>query len=172
MWVFDATPLIYLGAVDRLPLLADLDEPCLVPERVYHEVVTRGLEEGYPDARRIERGIEEGLLEVVTVEDSNTFDRLGENPSLSGADAAVLACAAERDATAVMDEAYGRDVAAVEGIGTRGTAYLLVLLAKRGEITAETARETLDGMLDAGWYCSPDLYATLVGTLEELQGEE
>jgi predicted nucleic acid-binding protein len=172
MWVFDATPLVYLTKADRLPLLADLDEPRLVPERVYREVVTRGLEEGYPDARRIERGVEEGPLEVVTVEGSDTLDRLGENPNLSGADAAVLACAAERGATAVMDEAYGRDVAAVEGIGTRGTAYLLVLLVRRSAITPGTARETLDGMLDAGWYCSPDLFATLVGKLEELQGEE
>ena len=125
MWVLDATPLVYLATVDRLSLLPHLDGPRLVPERVYHEVVTRGLEEGCPDARRVEQGTEAGLLEVVTV----------------------------------------------EGIGTRGTAYLLLLLVKRVAITAEVARETLDGMLDAGWYCSPDLYATLVGTLEELSEE-
>ena len=172
MWVFDATPLVYLATVDRLSLLSHLDEPRLVPDRVYHEVVTRGLEEGYPDARRVERGIEEGILDVVAVEGTDAFDRLRENPNLSDADAAVLACAAERDATAVMDEAYGRDVAGVEGIETRGTAYLLLLLVKRGEITAEEARQTLDEMLDAGWYCSPDLYATLVGKFEELQGGE
>jgi predicted nucleic acid-binding protein len=172
MRVFDATPLVYLATVDRLSLLAHLDGQRLVPEPVYHEVVTRGMEEGYPDARRVEQGIDAGVLDVVAVEGTDTFDRLRENPNLSDADAAVLACAAERGATAVMDEAYGRDVAAVEGIETRGTAYLLLLLVKRGEITAEEARQTLDEMLDAGWYCSPDLYATLVGKLEELQGEE
>lgn len=172
MWVFDATPLVYLATADRLSLLEHLDDPCLVPERVYHEVVTRGLEEGYPDARRVERAVEDGLFEVVAVEGTDTFERLRENPNLSGADAAVLACAAERDARAVMDEAYGRDVAAVEGIETRGTAYVLPSLVKRDLIAAEVARETLDEMLDAGWYCSPDLYATLVGKLEELRGGE
>lgn len=172
MWVFDATPLVYLATVDRLSLLSHLDEPRLVPERVYHEVVTRGLEEGYPDTRRVERGTEEGIFDVVAVEETDTFEHLRENPNLSGADAAVLACAAENGATAVMDEAYGRDVAAVEGIQARGTAYLLLLLVKREAITAEVARETLDEMLDAGWYCSPDLYATLVGKLEELRNEE
>ena len=172
MWVFDATPLVYLATVDRLSLLTHLDEPCLVPERVYHEVVTRGLEEGHPEARRVERSVEEGVLDVVPVEETAAFARLQENPNLSGADAAVLARAAEHDGTAVMDEAHSRDVAAVEGIETRGTAYLLLLLVKNGEITADVARETLDAMLDAGWYCSPDLYAKLVGKLDELRGDD
>ena len=70
-----------------------------------------------------------------------------------------------------MDEAYRRDVAAVEGIGARGTAYVLFLLVERGETTADEARETLDAMVDAGWYCSPDLYATLVGKLGELSDD-
>lgn len=172
MWVFDATPLVYLATVDRLALLSRLEEPRLVPGQVHHEVVTGGLEGGYPDARRVERAFEEGVLDVVTVEETDTFGRLRGNPNLSEADAAVLACAAERGGTAVMDEAYGRDVAAVEGIETRGTAYLLLTLVRIGEITADVARETLDGILDAGWYCSPDLYAKLVGKLEELQGEK
>lgn len=171
MWVFDATPLIYLATVDRLELLSRLEEPRLVPERVHHEVVTRGLEEGYPDARRVERAIEEGILDLVTVEETDTFDRLRGNPNLREADAAVLVCASERRVTAVMDEAYGRDVAAVEGIETRGTAYLLLSLVKNDEVTADAARETLDAMLDAGWYCSPDVYAKLVGKLEELREE-
>ena len=109
------------------------------------------------------------ILDVVAVGGSDTFDRPRENPNPSDA---VLACAAERDGTAVIDEAYGRDVAAVEGVEARGTAYLLLLLVKRGAISTETARETPDGMLDAGWYCSPDRYATLVGKLEGLSGEE
>jgi predicted nucleic acid-binding protein len=163
MWVFDATPLVYLATVDRLSLLSHVDEPRLVPERVYDEVVTRGPAERYPDARRVERGVEEGLFEAVTVEGTDTFVCLCENPNLSEAAAAVLACAAERGATVVMDEAYGRDVAAVEGIETRGTAYLLSLLVRTDDNTGEVARETLDGMVDAGWYCPPDLYAKLVG---------
>lgn len=143
-----------------------------VSERVYHEVVTRGLEEGCPDARRVERGTEEGILDVVAVDEDETFERLRENPNLNEADAALLASATKRDATAVIDEAYGRDVAAVEGIGTRGTAYVLFLPVKRGKATADEARETLDAMVDAGWYCSPDLYATLVGKLGELSDDE
>ena len=53
MWVFDATPLIYLATVDELTLIAELEESCVIPDRVYTEVVDTGIEQGYPDARRI-----------------------------------------------------------------------------------------------------------------------
>lgn len=168
MWVFDATPLIYLAKADRLSLLEYLDGRRLIPEPVYDEVVTGGVDAGYTDARRLERAVDEGAFEVVPVPETPLSDRLGENPNLSPADVAVLGCAEAHAGTAVMDEAYGRDVAAVEGIETRGTAYLVLSLVERGATDASTARATIDAMLDAGWYCAPDLYATLVQKLEDL----
>ena len=67
-----------------------------------------------------------------------------------------------------MDETYGRDVAATDGIDTRGTAYLVLLLVKRGVLDPETARETIDAMLEAGWYCAPDVYAGVLRKLDSL----
>ena len=168
MYVFDATPLIYLATVDRLALLDTLTDDRVLPERVYDEVVTAGLEAGHADARGVERIVEEDVLTVATVERSDAFERLKANDSLSEADAAVLALAAARDGTAVMDEQYGRDVAAAEEIETRGTAYLVLRLLDRDAIDAADARETIDAMLDAGWYCAPDLYAKLLDRIEEL----
>jgi predicted nucleic acid-binding protein len=45
MWIFDATPLIYLTKVDRLELVQHLEERCVIPELVHDEVVETGLEE-------------------------------------------------------------------------------------------------------------------------------
>lgn len=168
MWVFDATPLIYLAKVDRLDLVAALEQRAVVPELVHQEVVETGLDEGYPDARRIEQAIENGLLEVASVEQTALVERLRENQNLSDADVAVLACAAAHDGIAVMDEAYGRDVADVEGITTRGTAYLVLSLAKTGTIGVDEARSTIDSMVEEGWYCSPNVYAKIVQKLESL----
>ncbi|GAB3040232.1 DUF3368 domain-containing protein [Natronobiforma cellulositropha] len=168
MWVFDATPLIYLATVDRVGYVRQLRGRRVIPARVYDEVVTRGLEEGYPDARRLERAVENSEFEVQTVEETALTDRLQQNPTLSDADIAVLTCAATKDGTAVMDEAAGRSAAAVEGIETRATAYLVCSLAKQGKIETAAARETVDAMVDAGWYCAPDLYAKIVRTLESL----
>ncbi len=56
-----------------------------------------------------------------------------------------------------MDDAYGRDIAAVEAIETRGTAYLVLSLVRDGELEADDARETLEAMLDAGGHCRQPL---------------
>jgi len=142
----------------------------VIPDRVYAEVVTAGIDAGYPDARRIERGVEAGRFDTVPVafEEGSLASRLQDGISLSDADVAVLACADAHDGVAVIDEAYGRDVAATEGITTRGTAYLVLTLTKQGVISVGEARTVIDAMVDEGWYCAPDVYRRIVGTLDEL----
>jgi predicted nucleic acid-binding protein len=168
MWVFDATPLIYLAKVDRLALVQHLEASCVLPERVYEEVVETGLEQGYPDARRIERSVEADRFAIVSVETTALLTHLQDNSNLSDADVAVLACADAHDGVAVMDETYSRDVAAAEGITTWGTAYLVLKLASEGTISADEARTVIDAMIDEGWYCAPDVYAKIVQKLESL----
>lgn len=170
MWVFDATPLIYLAKADRLTLVRHLGASCVLPERVYEEVVATGLDEGYPDARRIDRSVDAGQFDVVSVETTALLSWLRTNDSLSAADAAVLAHADACDGAAVMDETYGRDVAAAEGITTRGTAYLVLRLTTQGAIDVDEARTVIDTMIDDGWYCAPDVYARIVRKIESLDG--
>ncbi|WP_254840949.1 DUF3368 domain-containing protein [Natronomonas marina] len=168
MWVFDATPLIYLAKVDRLTLVEHLAASCVIPERVYEEVVATGREEGYPDARRIERSVDTDRFDIVSVGMSPLLSRLQTNDSLSDADAAVLACADAHDGTAVMDETYGRNVAAAEGITTRGTAYLVLKLVNEGTMGVDEARTVIDAMINEGWYCAPDVYTKIIHKLETL----
>jgi len=168
MWVFDATPLIYLAKVDRLALVQHLEASCVLPERVYEEVVETGLEQGYPDARRIERSVDADRFDILSVETTPLLSRLQENSNLSDADVAVLACADAHDGVAVMDETYGRDVVAAEGITTRGTAYLVLKRVSEGTLSVDDARTVIDAMIDEGWYCAPDVYAKIVQKLDSL----
>jgi len=168
MWVFDATPLIYLAKVDRLALVQQLDVSCTIPERVYAEVVETGLDQGYPDARRIERSVDADRFAIESVEATPLLSRLQENSNLSDADVAVLAYADAHNGVAVMDETYGRDVAAAEGITTRGTAYLVLKLASQGALSVDEARTVIDAMIDEGWYCAPDVYAKIIQKLDSM----
>ena len=169
MYVFDATPLIYLATVDRLDVVALLDGECIVPDRVYEEVVTTGVDEGHPDARRIERAVEGGMFQRVAIEMDEHFERFADADGLSAADAAVLTLAHQRDATAVMDDSYGRDLARAEDVETRGTAYLVLSRLDAGHLTAAEALGIVDDMVDAGWYCSPRLYAHIRSKIDELR---
>ncbi|MDB2251198.1 DUF3368 domain-containing protein [Halorubrum ezzemoulense] len=170
-WVFDATPLIYLAKADRIGVVKPLDEPRVVPEAVYREVVTIGVEQGYDDARRVERSVEDRLVDVVEVEtdDSPVATRLARHPGLSDADVAVLTCADARDAVAVMDESAGRSAAEVEGVETRGTAYLVLAAVKGGQLSKAEGRDAIDAMIDHGWYVAPDVYTRVVGKLESFE---
>jgi predicted nucleic acid-binding protein len=67
-----------------------------------------------------------------------------------------------------MDDQYGRDVADAEAITTRGTAFLVLRLLSTDVITPEDAQDTIDAMLDAGWYCAPDLYARIRRLIDEV----
>lgn len=166
--VFDATPLVYLATVDRLALLDHLDQACVIPGPVFEEVVTAGNEAGHPDARRVEQAVEAGVLDRRPAPDTGLQTRLGDNPNLADADVAVIALAAEAGGIAVMDERYGRAAAETEGVETRGTAWILSSLVRDGHVAADDGREIVDETIDAGWYCSTDLYSRTVRTLESL----
>jgi len=168
MLVFDATPLIYLATVERLGVVGLLGQNCVIPEPVYGEVVTVGVEAGHPDARRVELAVEDGVFEVRDVDESELVRRLEGNPNISDADASVIALAAENDGIAILDERYGRTTAETEGVETRGTVWIVLLLVRDGELSAEEAREIVDEMVEAGWYCSTDLYSRIVRKLEEM----
>ena len=170
-WVFDATPLIYLAKAERLDVIETLDEPRLVPEAVHHEVVTAGVEQGYDDTRRIERAVEDGLVDVVAVDtdDSPVATRLARHPGLSDADIAVLACADARNAVAVIDEPAGRSAAEVENVETRGSAYLVLAAMMDGALSTAEGRDAVDAMIDHGWYVAPDVYTKTVGKLESFE---
>lgn len=165
-WIFDATPLIVLAKADHLAVLDYLDGSCLMPTRVYEEVVETGLSEGYPDARRIQRAVDDGQFTVEPAPESTPYGEIASSPSLSRADAAVLALAADRDGIAVMDERAGRAVADAEEIRARGTAFVVLHCAKHEGLSAEMARTVIDDIVDAGWHCSTDLYAKILRKLE------
>lgn len=169
--VFDATPLIYLGKIDRLDVVESRNRRLVIPGRVYREVVGEGMKHGYADAKRVNALVRDGIIDQQAFEKNERFDQLVQNTPLSPADASVLLLADELEGTAVLDEAYGRTVAETEGIETRGTAYLVLSRVKEGELAAEDAREIIDAMVDAGWHCSTDLYAKILRKLDELASE-
>lgn len=171
-WIVDATPLIVLAKADHLDVLTAREATAVVPTRVYEEVVETGLSEGYPDARRVARAVENDRFAVADAPESALFEDLASSPALSEADAAVLALAADREGVAVMDERAGRAAADAEGIETRGTAYAVLSGVERGDRSPAEARAIVDDLVDAGWHCSTDLYAEIVRKLEAMDGAE
>ncbi|MGM0510099.1 MAG: DUF3368 domain-containing protein [Thermoplasmatota archaeon] len=165
MLVFDATPLIYLAKAGVLHLLSELNEEKVIPESVHREVVEEGKKKGFPDARKIEKLIEDEAFEVLTWGSGELYYQLVDNSFISKADIDVLEIADEDDGVALMDEDYSRSIAEVEGIECRGSVYLVFRLLKEGVIDDQKAMEMIDKMIEEGWYCSTELYSQIVGRL-------
>ncbi|MFB6209048.1 MAG: DUF3368 domain-containing protein [Candidatus Nanohaloarchaea archaeon] len=161
--VFDATPLIYLSKIDYLEKLDQLGTEKIIPEKVFSEVVEEGKQSGEVDAERIGKAVEEGSFRVEEAEINEEHDKL------SRADLQVLEIAEKEDGIAVMDEQYGRNIAEVEDIETRGTAYLVLRILKQEIIDMKEAKNAIDEIIDEGWYCSTSLYKDIIAKIKEIE---
>ena len=105
-FVFDASPLIYLGKVKLLHKVAILDGKKYMPPAVYTEVVINGLERREPEAQYIDELIRKKCFSLADPKLS-----IGAFPFLSKADHDVLSLAKEMKAICIVDEIYANDIA-------------------------------------------------------------
>ena len=158
----DAGPLIWLGKCDILHLLKKLYSEILIPEAVYEEAVTRGLEKGYEDAQVTKKAVEEGWMRVYKpkkqftdkVEDMEA--RLGIELGRGEREAIALALEKEISLFLTNDEdAY--QVGTSLDLKPKGVLYVLLRSVKEGYLNKRQAKESLRHMLEEGFWLSPTI---------------
>jgi predicted nucleic acid-binding protein len=132
--VSDASPLIILSKLGRLPLLNRLYDRILIPQAVYQEAVVAGLREGHADAIAVDHLVRLGHITVQSVE---LLDQ--DQESMSGIDrgeAEVIALARTVGADfALIDNAHARRAARFLGVPVRGTVGILLEAAANKHLT-------------------------------------
>jgi predicted nucleic acid-binding protein len=166
--VFNSTPLIYLTKVGLSRVLADLKGEKAISPEVKREVVDEGKRKGVPDAVVLQKLFDGKVFSVVEPVDREFLSRLLETRGLHVADAEVLAVARELDGLAVVDDEVARKTAKVYGIGYVGTPYVLVRAVLEGLVAKERAKQAVSEMVSAGWRCSVETYAKIMGVLEKV----
>jgi predicted nucleic acid-binding protein len=78
--VADAGPLIALGKLGLVHLLHAQYDQVLAPSTVYVEVVTRGLEQGQPDAYVVQLAVAREELRVIQVQESDLSESIRSLP--------------------------------------------------------------------------------------------
>ena len=165
-FIFDATPLIYLGKINVLEKITHFPEEKYTPQSVYEEVVVEGKKSGNPEVFLIENLIKAGIIEIKTPVDDRYTAHLKENPRIHRGDDEVLALASELDGIALMDDEEAKGMAEIEGIEHHGTIYLILRMMKMGLLTKEETIDALDEMLRRGWRCSTELYAGILRAIK------
>jgi len=166
--VFNSTPLIYLAKVGLSKVLEDLKGEKVTSPEVKRGVVDEGKRKGVPDAFVLEKLFNSKVLQVVEPKDKEFLSRLLRTRGLHVTDAEVLALARELDGLAVVDDEVARKTAKVYCIAYIGTPYVLVKAVSEGIITRDRAQQAVNEMVSAGWRCSIESYAKIMGIVDKL----
>jgi predicted nucleic acid-binding protein len=146
--VANAGPLIVLSKLGLTHLLSRLYELLLVPDLVYQEVVTRGLELGQPDAYAVQMAVARHELVVVTMEAVET-PAAGADPSLHPGERAAIQLARQEAADWVLlDDQLAREQALALGLHVKGSLGVIVDAYRRRLLSAEEVELVFQAILD------------------------
>jgi predicted nucleic acid-binding protein len=169
----DAGPLIWLGRCDALHLLKRLHFKIVIPEEVYEEAVTRGLEKGHMDAQKTKKAIEEGWISVFKPEKlfinkvEDREKRLG--IELGRGEREAIALALEKGITLFLtNDEDAHQTGKSLGLDPKGVLHVLLKAVKEGHITDKRAKEILSRMLEGGFWLSPRIIHVFHEALDRL----
>lgn len=115
------------------------------------EVVTQG--NVRPGEAELRQGLQDKWISIIPVTDRTVIQRLA-IPNLSEIDSAVIACALESRATAVLsDDIAVRRVAEKEGLSVIGTVGILTHARVNGLVGQ--LKPLLDQLINEGFYLDP-----------------
>ncbi len=139
----NAGPLIVLGKLNRLDLLASLYTTVTIPQAVYSEVVTVGLRRGHTDARLIQRFWQQQDWPIVTVP-ALALENYYPPVMLDAGETELLALAQQVSPELVlMDDEIARSEARRLGLATKGTLGILVQAYRQNAITHQQTKSLI-----------------------------
>lgn len=148
--VADAGPLIALGRLRRIELLAQIFAKVIVPHTVFEETQVHP---DLPDARAIFAARQSGEFIV----DNSSAGSAGLPPEaeLGDGEAAAISLAAALGHGVLIDDKHGRAVAATLNLKVIGTVGVLVLARRRGMIPV--LKPLLEDLVASGYHLSEAL---------------
>jgi hypothetical protein len=135
----NAGPLIALGKLNHLSLLADLYGVVQIPRAVYDEVVIQGLAQGAPDALTVRLFWERQQWPIVDIP-ASVLAAYSPSVTLDPGEIEVLALAQTLDDPLIlMDDEIAREEARRLGFRVRGTLGVVVQAYRQQLLTFDQA---------------------------------
>lgn len=163
--VTDSTVLIYLSKIGRLSLLDNTFDEILIPNAVYEEVVTEGIEHGYSDALAVR---DADFLKREGVGGNGEVESLRESTRLGVGECEAITLACERNACCLTDDHRARKTAGSLGVTVGGTIYVLLESLKQGVIDADGYEMALEELAETDFRMKASLYRRAMQEAERL----
>ena len=147
--VADASSLILLSKVELLEKLAEKNK-VIIPKKVYGEVA-RGKEKGMRDVLLVEKMMKEKKI-VVRKANEKSKKEIEKTFNIRGGENEVLALALENRHAILTDDKKCIVAAETLGLNFITSLDVVVTLYKKGRIDKRKAVQSLDELLEYGWY--------------------
>jgi predicted nucleic acid-binding protein len=129
--ISNASPLIQLSKIEKLPLLAQLHWRVMIPNAVYREVVLAGKER--PGAEAVAGAVEEGWILRTAAREDQVLQLLREQID-EGESEAIRLAMDNPSSVVLLDDVAARSVAIRLGLRVTGTVGLLLRAKQDGLI--------------------------------------
>lgn len=162
--VSDASPLLLLAKIGKLDLLKELYQEIIIPLQVRNKVVE------YEDKASfiILSEIENGWIQLKDIEISPEIERLGERLGLHKGETAALSVAKHLDIEEILaDDKLARIAARILGLRAIGCLGVTMRAYETGVITRTEAINSIQKLVKAGLWVSPDVLSEVFKFLEE-----
>lgn len=157
--VSNSSPLIHLGKIGLLELLAEQFDRILIPRAVWQEAVEEGGDE--PDAKSIASA---NWIEVQDVHPSPLLTTLSTLLDKGEAEAIVLAIEIGADLI-LLDESDARKIAEIYNLRKTGLLGVLIKAKRQGRI--QSLKVYLEELRNTGFHLSEQVYNEILDAVGE-----
>ncbi len=161
MPVVDASPLVYLGKIGKLHILKESYGVVKCPPSVYTEVVIKGKEKGYTDAKVVEKAV--GDYVIIQYPKEETTNKIAQHAKARGyrlgkGEIEGIALGVDTgEKIYLCDDEDAKNLARVHGIKGKGTIYLLLKAYKAGIFSKQECRDAFVKTVEEGLWVNPKI---------------
>ena len=166
MIVSNSSPLIYLSKIGKLSLLKELFNKIKIPKEVYNEVVLRGREGGFSDSYSVEKAVEDGWIEVISIKLDKQIEKFASEIDFGEVEAISLALKLKAQLV-IIDDSSARTIAESFGLNVKGTLYVLLRAYKNKLISKNDVKNNINSLIRLGFRISPELYGEILNELDK-----
>ena len=145
MIISNSTPLIHLAKIGQLGLLSRLFKKVIIPKSVFNEVVIKGEEQGYLDAKIIRKATEEWIeIKELNKEELRELDEILKIGPTGIAEGEAITLAKNMRLPLLIDDSIGQKIARTFNIETYWTTSVVLKGVNEKIITKSEAKELVD----------------------------
>ena len=170
--IINASPLIIFGKLNKISILIKIYKNLGITNKVYEEVVLKGIEQNASDAFIVKQHIENKEIKVFNLDKKflETANKIQLIYSIDIGEAETIALALQlAQKEIVMDEAAAREAAKSFGIKPLGSLRILLIAYQKNLISKKEINDLLAKMQDSKYRFSPKVLIEFWELFEKLK---